>query len=117
MYIPLPALLSAIFIIALLCLVLGIYAGSENPGQWKYRTDESPPDRGRAIKNYPVAFFDSEFGIVVDQAEYHPNRADKWLTVPAGDTCNPYAWYDLPYPPHPRIPQDMPSRRAIDTYI
>lgn len=111
-----PAIIALIFIVAFICLVFGIYAGSEMPGKWKFCVDELPLNNGRVIVNYPVAFFDDEFGIVVDQAEYHPNRPHKWLTVPDGDPCTPFAWYDLPYPPHPRIPTRYRVKGGVDTY-
>lgn len=112
-----PAFFSVIFIIALAFLVLGVYIGAEVPGKWQHCEESLPPDTGRTIVNYPVAFFDEEFGVVIDQAEYHPNRAEQWLTVSEGTPCKPFAWYDLPLAPHPRVPQDIPRRRAVDDYI
>lgn len=107
----------ALFIAMFIGLVIGVYLFESADNLWRFCADELPPDNGRAISNYPVAFFDDEFGIVVDQAEYHPHRPDKWLTVPDGYPCRPFAWYDLPSPPHPRIPQDVLPRNAVDNYI
>lgn len=113
--------ISAILIvafIALFCgLALGAYIGVEASYKWKYCRDLLPPNKGRNIVNYPVAFFDDEFGVIVDQAEYHPNRADKWLTVPNGEPCAPFAWFDLPFPPYPDKPQDIGKSGGVDTYI
>ena len=108
----------AIYILIVIVLFIGIYIGSEldRKSRWNYCDDISPPSHS-VIVNYPVAFFDDEFGVVIDQAEYHPNRAVKWLTVPDGDPCKPFAWYDLPYAPHPRLSQDMGRSRRLDDYI
>lgn len=96
------AFFSVLCIVTMLALILGAYIGREIPGKWKFCTDELPLNNGRVITNYPVAFFDDEFGVVVDQAEYHPNRAVKWFTVSEGAPCYPFAWYDLPSAPWPR---------------
>ena len=92
----------AMFVSLAMIMVIGIYVGSEldRKSRWNYCDDILPPSHPDIV-NYPVAFFDDEFGVVVDQAEYHPNRFNKWLTVPDGDPCKPFAWYDLPYPPAP----------------
>lgn len=108
-----------IFIVASCCFIIGIMAAydyNKYDDKWKYCHEKLPEDRGRIIINYPVAFFDDEFGIVVDQAEYHPNRADKWLTVMDGIPCSPFAWYDLPYPPYPPLSQHVGPRGGVDTY-
>lgn len=96
-----------------LLLVVGVFGFilgmmTEKSSRWKLFPAQMPRKTGRTITNYPVAFFDEEFGIIVDQAEFHPNRAQQWLTVPDGDPCKPFAWYDLPNPPHPMdtIPSD-----------
>lgn len=85
--------------------------------RWYFCSSELPPNRGSVISNYPVAFFDAEFGIIVDQAEYHPNSAPHWRMVHDGEPCQPYAWYDIPFPLHPRGPQDMVSPKSFSTYI
>lgn len=110
------AFISVLFVAVFVSLAIGAFLATEAENKWVYCADELPPDTGRAIVNYPVAFFDEEFGIVVDQAEYHPHRAAKWLMVPHGEQCRPFAWYDLPTAPHPRIPQDIGSRPGVDTY-
>ena len=92
----------SLIIISFIGVIIGIYLFESADNLWRFNQDELPPDNGRVISNYPVAFFDDEFGIIIDQAEYHPNRNDKWVTVSEGMSCNPYAWYDLPSPPHPR---------------
>jgi len=84
-------------------------------GGWKLVKEESPPNFGSVIVNYPVALFDAEFGVVVDQAEYHP-KSGEWLSVPHGDVMRPYAWYDLPFPEWPKSQHDAPRRR-VDDYI
>lgn len=116
-YLFIKALVAVAFICAGIGLYIGIQLFESADNRWRFCTDELPPDNGRIISNYPVAFFDDEFGVICDQAEYHPARPDKWLTVSEGTPCHPFAWYDLPAPPHPRIPQDVPSRNAIENYI
>jgi len=87
---------------------LGYQAGKESiKDNWKFCNDELPPDFGRVIINYPVAFYYDDFGVIVDQAEYHPNRPGKWFLVPSGEVCRPFAWFDLPYAPLPDAPQDI----------
>lgn len=80
--------------------------------RWRFCA-ESLPKRDGPVMNYPVAFFDDEFGIVVDQAEYHPNRVDTWVMVPNGEPCRPYAWFDLPSPPHPYMAPVAVSDRSF----
>lgn len=113
-------ILLIVFCIGLLAFgFLGYQIGFAVSNRWHYCSDVLPPKSGRTIKNYPVAFFDHEFGIVVDQAEYHPNGVDKWRTVPYGEPCYPYAWYDLPNPPHPLYSPESRSSvgRNVDIYI
>ena len=95
-----PVFVVVLFIMLFIGLVLGVYLAKETFNNWHCCGDVAPPDNG-TIMNYPVAFFDEEFGVVVDQAEYHPGKASEWVTVPNGDPCKPFAWYDLPYPPWP----------------
>lgn len=101
-YLTTSGLIAAILITLSIGVYIGIYLFESADNRWNYCADKLPPDTGRAIVNYPVAFFDEEFGVIVDQAEYHPNRAVKWLTVSEGAPCYPFAWYDLPPAPWPR---------------
>jgi hypothetical protein len=98
--------------------VLGIYIGREieRGTRWIFCDDELPPSKNH-IENYPVAFFDDEFGIVHDQAEFHRNRAHKWLSVPDGTPVKPFAWYNLPPAPHPRGVQDSRIKGGVNDYI
>ena len=116
MYITVNGFIAVLFIVAFIMLVLGYYLGKETVNNWHHCHDATPPKHG-AIVNYPVAFFDDEFGVVVDQAEYHPYRAAQWVTVPNGDPCKPFAWYDLPYPPWPRWIQHTDGGSTFDPYI
>lgn len=105
---------ACLFGIAIFGLWLGVEIG--NASKWNYYPASAPKNKGREIMNYPVAFFDDEFGVVIDQAEYHPNRPVRWATVPHGDPCYPFAWYDLPNPPHPQ--HTTPSiKTGINDYI
>jgi len=79
------------------CLFAGLWIISATDTRWNLCMKKMPYDHGRII-NYPVAFYDEEFGIVIDQAEYHPGKTRPWLSVPDGTPCYPYAWYDLPLP-------------------
>jgi hypothetical protein len=88
---------------------------SQNKSNWKLVTEESPPNYDSVILNYPVALYDAEFGVIVDQAEYHP-KSGEWLSVPHGDVMRPYAWYDLPFPEWPKSQYGVPLKR-VDTYI
>jgi hypothetical protein len=99
--------------------IIGIYIGTKIESKfshWHYTNDKNPPASG-PIKNYPVAFFDTEFGVIMDQAEFHPNSVPHWRTVPDGYACHPYAWYDLPYAPWPESTQDKPIRTGVNDYI
>lgn len=78
----------------------------ESASLWKDAATSDPGDYGRVIQTYPVALYAPDFGVIVDQAEFHPNKSDKWLSVPYGDPVRPFAWYDLPAPPWPAL-QDM----------
>ena len=108
-------ILSVMLLIAVYAVVwLGhveVYAGG-----WIFCEDAVPPPKNH-IENYPVAFFDAEFGIIHDQAEYHGRRAHKWLSVPDGTPVHPFAWYDLPSSPHPRQTQDIGIKTGINDYI
>lgn len=102
---------------SLACLLLGYYLGqldTPDASLWRDSRNESPPDHGPVIQNYPVALYAPDFGVIVDQAEYHPHRREKWLSVPYGDPVHPFAWYDLPAPPWPdgieRHQDDGPER-------
>lgn len=90
--------------------LIGLFLGRwlERSGKWVYCDDALPASKNY-IENYPVAFFDKEFGIVHDQAEYHGRRLPAWRSVPDGTPVHPYAWFDLPSAPHPRRSQDMGS--------
>jgi len=101
MYFSLAAILSLILIVFFVSAIIGIHLQKQDGPKWIHCEDELPPSHS-SIVTYPVAFFDEEFGVVVDQAEYHPNRTDKWLSVPEGHPCHPFAWFDLPYSPWPR---------------
>ena len=98
-----PLNVTYLFLLLIIIYIFGIFIGRriERGSRWNYCAEKLPSPKGRAIINYPVAFFDEEFGVILDQAEYHPNRANKWLSVPGGDVCHPYAWYDLSVAPHP----------------
>lgn len=116
--------LYAAILSALCACVIGFYIGylsrPKAASRWKLVNVELPPDFGRVIVNYPIAMFDPEFGIIVDQAEYHPNASEKWLSVPYGDPVMPYAWFDLPFPAWPgngADTADMGARGRVDTYI
>lgn len=110
------AIWAMLLIAAFIGLMIGVHLFESADNRWRYCSDELPPARP-GIVNYPVAFFDDEFGVIVDQAECHPNRSDKWLTVSEGTPCHPFAWYELPPAPHPRLPQDIDRRKPLDNYI
>ena len=108
-------ILAILLLITLICVsVLGHL--DVRSGEWVFCEDALPPPKNH-IENYPVAFFDPEFGIIHDQAEYHGRRAHKWLSVPDGTPVHPFAWYDLPPAPHPRGTQDVDAKFGINDYI
>ena len=100
------ALLPGAFM-CLILFILGLWLGYELHKvaklNWILCDDRLPPDTG-FICTYPVAFFDPDFGVIVDHAEFHAREAigtGIWLTVPHGEPCLPYAWFDLPAAPWP----------------
>jgi hypothetical protein len=68
---------------------------------WHFYPAEKPPmtEPGEA-RNYPVALYDPEIGIINDIGEYHATFSEPWVTMD-GYVIHPYAWYDLPDPPQP----------------
>ena len=100
-------------------VLFGLYLGrwtERGTNRWIFCKDELPKPKNH-IENYPVAFFDSEFGIVIDQAEFHPEKLGKWRMVLTGEPCQPFAWYNLPAAPRPRGTQDIRIKTGINDYI
>jgi hypothetical protein len=101
--------------------IAGIFVGTKIESRWNrwHYVADSCPSSEAIIHNYPVAFFDDEFGVIIDQAEYHPARSlgRRWLTVPDGAPCHPFAWYDLPYAPWPRKTQDSGIKTGVNDCI
>lgn len=109
----------AIFLMLILAalifgFVLGAHVRKKETG-WKDAAKENPPEFIGLIQNYPVALYAPDFGVIVDQAEWHP-KARRWLSVPYGDPVAPFAWFDLPPAPWPDL-QDIASHDPVDTYI
>ncbi len=57
---------------------------------------ESKPPAYPDIRNYPVAVYEPEIGVIIDFAEYHPSWLEPWRLVGDGYTVHPFAWYDMP---------------------
>jgi len=96
--------------------LLAAYVLTRTEKRW-YFLDEKTPVEFTSIMNYPVALFGEEFGVIVDQAEYHPHGPAKWVTVPHGEPCYPYAWFDLPSPPPPDETHYRGLGPAVRDYI
>lgn len=56
------------------------------------------------IRNYPIAVYDPEIGLIIEFAEYHHHESNPWRLVGDGYPVHPFAWFELPEVSHDAIP-------------
>ena len=88
-----------IFLLLIILAMLGVYVGwiaKYDAGEFWHRWPEVKPRAYHDIRNYPVALYDAEIGVIIDFCEYHPFDIEPWRMVGDGYPAHPLAWFDLP---------------------
>ena len=88
-----------VFLLLIILAMLALYVGwvlQYDAAELWHRWPDVKPRAYLDIRNYPIAVYDPEIGLIIDFAEYHPHESEPWRLVGDGYSVHPFAWFDLP---------------------